>query len=99
MSSELENYMIPRLLDAPPMALSIEADTAIIGASGIYLGMLASNPLQFVFSVLFTLTLARYYARIKGSGGYGLLPQMAYWYLPANEKNNPISPNIREYRG
>ena len=99
MSSELENYLIPRLLDAPPMALWIEADTAVLGASGLYLGMFTGNPLHIVVATGFTFILARYYARIKSSGGRGLIPQMAYWYAPGNKNNQPISPTIREFLG
>lgn len=99
MSDQFENYMIPRFLDAPAMALMIESDTAILGMSGLYIGLMTGNLLHMVVATTFTITLARYYARIKTSGGRGLIPQMAYWYLPGNQKNQPISPVIREYRG
>ena len=99
MSDNLENYMIPKLLDAPRMALWVEADTAILGASGLYVG-LATGSLQHLFvSTIVTIVLARYYARIKSSGGRGLIPQFIYWYFPGNQRSQPISPTIREYRG
>ena len=100
MSDDLENYIIPKLLDAPNMALWFEVDTAIIGMSGLYLGMIfLHNPLHIVGATALSIVIARYYARIKASGGRGLIPQMAYWYLPGNNKSQPIDPAIREYRG
>jgi len=99
MSDDLANYMIPKLLDAPPMALWVESDTAILGASGLYIGLATGNLLHLVVATGFSIILARYYARIKASGGRGLIPQLAYWYLPGNKKSQPISPTIREYRG
>ncbi len=100
MTQNLDNYIIPKLLDAPNMALWFEVDTAVLGASGLYIGMIfLHNPLHIVGATVFTVVLARYYARIKASGGRGLIPQMAYWYLPGNKKSQPINPAIREYRG
>lgn len=99
MTDNLDNYLIPKLLDAPSMALWVESDTALIGMSGLYVGLMTGSPLHLLVATVFTVVLARYYARIKGSGGRGLISQLAYWYLPANKQNNPISPTIREYRG
>lgn len=99
MSENLDNYMIPRLLDAPNMALWFEQDTALIGASGLYVGLATGSLLHLIVATTTTIIVARYYARIKTSGGRGLIAQMAYWYLPGNKKNQPISPVIREYRG
>jgi len=99
MSEDFDNFMIPRLLDAPPMALWVESDTAIIGASGLYIGLMTGNPLHLIVAPLFTIILARYYARIKSTGGRGMIPQLAYWYLPGSRKKQAISPMIREYRG
>ncbi len=99
MADDLENYMIPKHLDAPPMALWMEADTAMLGASGLYVGLATGSLIHLVVATLFTIILARYYSRIKASGGRGLIPQIVYWYFPGNQKNQPISPVIREYRG
>lgn len=99
MSENLEDFMIPRHLDAPMMALWVESDTAFIGASGLYIGLMTGNPLHLITGMAFTIILARYYSRIKSTGGRGMISQLAYWYLPGNKKNQPISPTIREYRG
>lgn len=99
MSDDLENYTIPKLLDAPNMALWFEMDTALIGMSGLFSVALFPNPLHILGSLVLSITIARYYARIKTSGGRGMVPQMAYWYLPGNKSANPIDPKIREYRG
>lgn len=99
MSDDLKNFMIPKLLDAPAMALWIEADTAILGASGLYIGLMTGSLLHLFVATCSTILLARYYARIKASGGRGLIPQLMYWYFPGNSKNQPISPAVREYRG
>ncbi len=99
MSDDLDNYMIPRHLDAPRMALWIEADTALLGISGLYIGFMTGRFLHLVVATAFTMILARYYARIKSSGGRGLISQVMYWYFPGNKKNQPINPIIREYRG
>jgi type IV conjugative transfer system protein TraL len=99
MSDSLDNYMIPRLLDAPNMALWVEQDTALIGASGLYVGLATGNLLHLVVATVATIIIARYYARIKTSGGRGLISQLMYWYLPGNKINQPVSPVIREYRG
>ncbi len=99
MSENIENYMIPRLLDAPTMALWVEADTAMLAASGLYIGLMTGSLLHLFVGTAVTMTLAYYYARIKTSGGRGFISQIAYWYLPGNKKSQPIDPTIREYRG
>jgi len=96
---KLDNYIIPKLLDAPNMALWFEADTAVIGMSGLFTVPFLTNPWHILGAIVLSITLARYYARIKASGGRGMIPQMAYWYLPANKDKNPIDPAVREYRG
>jgi type IV conjugative transfer system protein TraL len=97
--SDLDNYIIPKLLDAPNMALWFEADTAAIGLSGLVTLALPVQPLHVLGAIILSVVVARYYARIKTGGGRGLVHQMVYWYLPGNEKNQPINPAIREYRG
>ena len=99
MSDNLDNYMIPKLLDAPNMALWVEVDTAIIGGSGLYIGLATGNLMHLLVATCSSIIAARYYARIKSSGGRGLISQLVYWYMPGNKKNQPISPMIREYRG
>ena len=97
--SDLDNYIIPKLLDAPNMALWFEADTALIGMSGFFALSLPVGLQIKIGAIVFTILLARYYARIKSGGGRGLVQQMVYWYLPGNKKNQPVNPAIREYRG
>ena len=99
MADDLENYTIPKLLDAPNMALWFEVDTAMIGMSGLFTVAFVENPLHIVGAVVLSITLARYYARVKASGGRGMIKQIIYWYLPGNKNNQPINPRIREYRG
>ena len=99
MGDDLENYTIPKLLDAPNMALWFEVDTAMIGMSGLFTVGFLQNPLHIVGAFVLSIILARYYARMKASGGRGMIKQIIYWYLPGNQKSQPINPNIREYRG
>ena len=104
MSQNLDNYLIPRLLDAPAMILWFEADTALIGSSGLYLGFIAyalfgAGSLQIILLAVMTIALARVYSSIKAEGQRGFIGQLSYWYLPGSNSTRPIKPEIREYRG
>ncbi len=99
MSDDIENYLIPRLLDAPAMALWIESDTAILGLSGLYIGLMTGSLHHLFVAASTSFILAHYYARMKSSGGRGMIPRLVYWYLPGTKKAQPISPLVREYRG
>lgn len=94
-----EQYRIPRHLDAPPLALWVEVDTAAIGGAGFYLGLIFGGSfLQIAGYTALSLVIARYYARIKMEGGRGVLVQAAYWYLPGSSKF-PVPNDVREYIG
>lgn len=73
-------YLVPRFLDAPPMVLFIEADTAAIALGFLFLGFFIK---QVIICTLIGVLIARFYARSKGDGGRGAVVRFLYWYLPS----------------
>lgn len=73
-------YLIPRYLDAPPMALFIEADTAAVAFGFVFIGFFFKQ--LFIFTII-GVVLARLYARSKAGGGRGTIMRFLYWYLPS----------------
>jgi conjugal transfer pilus assembly protein TraL len=78
--SDMRDYLIPRQLDAPPMALFVEADTATIAVAFIFLGLFIK---QFIICALLGIFLARLYARSKAGGGRATIMTFLYWYAPS----------------
>ncbi len=73
-------YLIPRYLDAPPMALFIEADTAAVAFGFIFIGFFFK---QLLVCTVAGIVLARLYARSKAGGGRGTIMRFLYWYTPS----------------
>lgn len=73
-------YLIPRYLDAPPMALFIEADTAAVAFAFVFLGFFFK---QLLICTVAGIVFGRLYARSKGSGGRGRIMRFLYWYTPS----------------
>lgn len=95
---DLDNYRIPRHLDAPPMFLMWEADTA-----GIFLiCLMASFMVESFIPAVAGILLARGYARLKQDGSRGVLVHLLFWYTPSSTSINGkkrIHSHIREYIG
>lgn len=73
-------YLIPRYLDAPPMALFIEADTAAVAFGFIFIGFFFK---QLLLCTIAGVVLARLYTRSKAGGGRGTIVRFLYWYAPS----------------
>jgi conjugal transfer pilus assembly protein TraL len=73
-------YLIPRYLDAPPMALFIEADTAAVAFAFVFIGFFFK---QLLICTVAGIVLARLYARSKADGGRGTIMRFLYWYTPS----------------
>lgn len=94
---DIEHYLIPRHLDAPPMFLIFEADTAAIFLGCLFFGLMFQAVLVFA---PIGLVLARAYARLKAEGGRGIFVQTMYWYTPSKLWLRRTPPSwIREYIG
>lgn len=94
---DLDNYRIPRHLDAPPMFLMWEADTV-----GMFMiGLAAAFIFEHLLPLLLGLALANMYARLKQDGGRGVLVHTLYWYTPSSASitSKKIHSHIREYLG
>ena len=73
-------FLIPRYLDAPPMALFIEADTAAVAFGFVFIGFFFK---QLLICTVAGIVLARLYARSKADGGRGTIMRFLYWYTPS----------------
>jgi len=73
-------FLIPRYLDAPPMALFVEADTAAVAFGFVFIGFFFK---QLLICTVVGIVLARLYARSKAGGGRGTIMRFLYWYTPS----------------
>lgn len=73
-------FLIPRYLDAPPMALFVEADTAAVAFGFVFIGFFFK---QLLICIVVGIVLARLYARSKAGGGRGTIMRFLYWYTPS----------------
>lgn len=78
-----EKYFIPSHLDAPPMMLIFEADTATIFLLFLMIGFMFESIVGLVGFALTGLAVARLYARLKSKYGQGVLVQLLAWYTPS----------------
>lgn len=73
-------FLIPRYLDAPPMALFVEADTAAVAFGFVFIGFFFKH---LLICTVIGIVLARLYARSKAGGGRGTIMRFLYWYTPS----------------
>ena len=92
-----DNYRMPKHLDAPPLILFFEADTAVVALFCLLLGFLFHQLLIFV---VMGLVLARLYARAKSiGGGAGTIFQAINWYVMRIGRQPTSDSAVREYIG
>jgi conjugal transfer pilus assembly protein TraL len=97
-----EKYFIPKQLDAPPMMLIFEADTATIFLLFLMVGFMFESVVALLGFCLSGLAVARVYARLKSKFGPGVLLQLLAWYTPSNlwlGKKQPLQSHHRELIG
>lgn len=92
-----DEYWVPRNLDAPPLLLMWEADTAILFFGVFLFGSVFGSVL---FATLVAVLCARAYRRLKEEGGRGLIVRLLYWYTPYGTwLRRHLPSHIREYYG
>lgn len=95
-------YFIPKQLDAPPMMLIFEADTATIFLMFLMIGFMFESIIGLLGFALVGLAIARLYARLKSKYGQGVLVQLLAWYTPSSlwlGRKQPLKSHHRELIG
>lgn len=93
----MEDFWIPRNLDASPLLFIWEADIAFVHMAWIVLGGVLN---MLAVGLVFSIMVGRAYARLKEEGGPGLLLKILYWYTPSEWwLSKDLPSNIREYIG
>lgn len=99
MSDSNENdYRIPRTLDAAPLFLIWDADSAIIFITCCVLGAIMGGA-GLIVGILIGWIFTKAYQQLKEEGGKGLIIKMLFWFTPSSwaTKRNPS--HIREHIG
>lgn len=92
----MDEYWIPRNLNAPALLFMWEADTVMIFLVIFLLGIMLE---MVLVSAVIAWLAVRTASKLKEEGGVGLLQRLLYWYMPSDWLTQKYPSHIREFVG